>query len=53
MFSLLSVAKYAPWIKNIYIVIDNQTPCWFDFSHTRIKIINQSDIIPEESEFEL
>lgn len=49
MFSLRSVAKYAPWIRNIYIVTDNQTPRWLNISHPRIKIINQNDIIPKES----
>lgn len=49
MFSLRSVEKYAPWIRKIFIVSDNQVPSWLDTSNPRIEVVNQNDIIPAES----
>ncbi|KAN0037690.1 hypothetical protein ACTFIV_003043 [Dictyostelium citrinum] len=31
-YSLRSVRKYAPWIRNIYIITANQIPTWFNFN---------------------
>ena len=47
--NLRGVEKYAPWIRNIFIVTDNQTPDWLDTSNPKIKIINQNDILAPES----
>lgn len=49
-FSLRAVEKYAPWIRRIFIVTDNQVPSWLDTSNPKIKIINQNNIIPKESQ---
>lgn len=48
-FSLRAVEQYAPWIRNIFIVSDNQIPEWLDTSNPKIHIIDQNDIIPKES----
>lgn len=48
-YSLRSVELYAPWIRNIFIVTDNQTPNWLNTSNPRIKIIDHKDIMPQES----
>lgn len=48
-YSLRSVKTYAPWIRKIFIVTDNQTPDWLDTSNPKIKIIDHKDIIPAES----
>lgn len=48
-FSLRSVELYAPWIRKIFIVTDNQVPHWLDTTNPRVEIINQNDLIPEES----
>ncbi len=47
-YSLRSVEKFAPWIKNIYIVTAGQTPKWLNTSNPKIKIIDHKDIIPEK-----
>lgn len=49
MFSLRSVELYAPWIRRIFIVTDNQVPRWLDVSNSKIRIVNQNNIIPPES----
>lgn len=48
-YSLRSVASYAKFIRNIYIVTDNQIPYWLDTDHEKIKIINHSDIFEDKS----
>lgn len=47
--NLRAIEKNAPWIRNIFIVTDNQVPHWLDTSHPKIKIIDHKDILPEES----
>ena len=46
-YSLRSVEEYAPWIQNIFIVTDNQTPAWLETTNPKIKIIDHKDILPE------
>lgn len=48
-FSLRAVEQYAPWIRKIFIVTDNQVPQWLDVDHPKVQIVNQNDIIPAES----
>lgn len=48
-YSLRSVETYAPWIRTIFIVTDNQVPKWLDISNTKVKIIDHKDIMPAES----
>ncbi|VBB48122.1 conserved hypothetical protein [uncultured Paludibacter sp.] len=47
-FSLRSVEKYAPWINQIYIITDNQTPEWIDLTNPKIKIIDHKHLMPQE-----
>lgn len=48
-YSLRSIELYAPWIRNIYIVTDNQTPSWLDTSNPKVKIIDHKEIMPAQS----
>ncbi|MBQ7852464.1 MAG: Stealth CR1 domain-containing protein [Muribaculaceae bacterium] len=48
-YSLRSIENYAPWVRNIFIVTDNQVPEWLDLSHPKIKIIDHKEILPKES----
>ena len=48
-FSLRSVEKYAPWIRHIFIITDNQRPDWLDETKSRVTIVNQNDLLPPES----
>ena len=47
-YSLRSLEKYANWIDKIYIVTDNQIPEWLNLSNKRIKIVNHTDIMPQD-----
>lgn len=48
-YSLRSVEMYAPWIRRIFIVTDNQVPEWLDTTNPKIKIIDHTEILPAES----
>ena len=48
-YSLRSVAMYAPWIRKIFIITDDQVPVWLDTSNPKVKIIDHKDILPVES----
>lgn len=48
-YSLRSIERYAPWIRKIFIVTDNQTPDWLDTSNPRARIVDHTEILPEES----
>ncbi|STO56885.1 stealth conserved region 3 domain-containing protein [Grimontia hollisae] len=45
-YSIRSIFLYAPWVRNIYIVTDEQIPSWFIESE-RIKIIDHKEIFPD------
>lgn len=47
-YSLRSVEKYAPWIRNIFIITDDQVPEWLDVTNPRICIVDHKDIMPAE-----
>ncbi len=46
LYSLRSVEKNAPWIRNIYIVTNSSVPKWLNTSNKRIRIIHHSEIMP-------
>ena len=48
-YSLRSVELYAPWIRRIFIVADEQTPRWLDTSHPKIRMVDHKEILPAGS----
>lgn len=48
-YSLRSLEMYAPWIRRIFIVTDNQVPEWLDTSHPKIRIVDHTEILPAQS----
>ena len=47
-YSLRSFEQNAPWINNIYIITDNQIPRWLNLNNGRIKIIDLTQIVPND-----
>ena len=45
-YSLRSIDLYAPWIRKIFIVTDNQVPEWLNTNNPKIKIVDHSEILP-------
>jgi len=48
-YSLRSVEMYAPWIRNIFIITDDQKPEWLNTQNPKIKVIDHRDILPVEA----
>lgn len=47
-YSLRSVEKHAPWVRNIYIVVaDGQKPSWLNEDHRKIHLVNHSTIFDD------
>lgn len=49
MYSLRSIEKYAPWIRNIFLVTNGQVPNWLDVNHPKIHLVNHSTIFPNKN----
>lgn len=48
-YSLRAVEMYAPWVRRIFIVTDNQVPEWLDTTNPRIRIVDHTEIMPPQS----
>ncbi|WP_251049308.1 MULTISPECIES: stealth family protein [unclassified Streptomyces] len=48
-YSLRSLATYAPWVRNIYLVTDDQTPEWLDTSQPGIKVVSHREIFADQN----
>lgn len=47
-YSLRSVEKYAPWIRKVFIVTDDQVPEWLDTTNPKVRIVDHTEIMPAE-----
>lgn len=43
-YSLRSLVSYAPWIRHIYLVSDDQVPPWLDVTHPMITVVRHREI---------
>ena len=41
-YSLRSAERYAPWIRRVFILTDDQTPAWLDTSNPRVQVAKPS-----------
>ncbi|WP_189328580.1 stealth family protein [Actinoplanes ianthinogenes] len=48
-YSLRSIHANAPWVRNIYIVTDDQTPRWLDDSRSNIRVVSHKEIFSDAS----
>lgn len=42
------VEKFAPWVRYIFFVTDDQKPEWLNIEHPKLKWVKHSDFIPAE-----
>lgn len=42
------VEKFAPWVRHVYFVTDDQKPEWLNTDHPKLKWIKHTDFIPGE-----
>ncbi|MFI5934642.1 stealth conserved region 3 domain-containing protein [Actinoplanes sp. NPDC051494] len=43
-FSLRSIAMFAPWVRKIWLVTDDQTPDWLDEEHPRVQVVSHKEV---------
>ncbi|XP_004675811.1 PREDICTED: N-acetylglucosamine-1-phosphotransferase subunits alpha/beta [Condylura cristata] len=43
-YSLRSIARHAPWVRNIFIVTNGQIPSWLNLDNPRVTIVTHQDI---------
>ncbi|KAJ6255560.1 hypothetical protein M0813_11436 [Anaeramoeba flamelloides] len=44
-YLIRSIEQFAPWIRKIFLVTNNQIPNWLDLSNERIEIVVPSDFV--------
>lgn len=42
------VEKFAPWVRYVYFITDDQKPDWLNIDHPKLKWVKHSDYIPGE-----
>lgn len=45
-FQFRSIEQYTPWVRRIFLVVDDQLPAWLNRSHPKLQVINHRDFIP-------
>lgn len=48
-YSLRSVEKHAPWVRNIFIVTNGQIPSWLNLDNPRLKIVTHEELFLNKS----
>lgn len=47
-YALRSLALYAPWVRHVYLITDNQRPVWI--REDKVQIVDHLDIFPESAD---
>ena len=48
-YSLRSLEKFAPWIRNVYLVTNGQVPNWLNRSNPRLRLVTHQQIFPNRT----
>eukprot|EP00941_MAST-03F_sp_MAST-3F-sp1_P002576 g2576.t1 len=48
-YSMRSIEKFAPWVRKIFIVTDDQIPNWLRMDHPRVTVVSHRDIFANKS----
>lgn len=43
-FSMRSLEMYASWVRNVYLVTDDQIPDWINLSHPKLKVVSHREL---------
>ena len=43
-YSLRSLEMYADWVRNVYIVTDDQVPAWLNLSHPKVRLVSHREL---------
>jgi hypothetical protein len=48
-YSLRSIEQFAPWVRHIYLVTDQQRPTWLVDEHPWLSVVDHREIFPQEA----
>jgi hypothetical protein len=48
IYSLRALEQFAPWVRKVILVTDNQVPAWLRRDHPKIRIVDHKEFIPEK-----
>ncbi len=48
-YSLRSIAMYAPWVRHVWIVTDDQVPSWLDTTCPDVSVVHHRDIWADQA----
>jgi hypothetical protein len=46
-YSLRSVEQFAPWVRTIYLVTDDQVPPWLNVGHPKLQVVDHKQIFED------
>ncbi|MGW6572017.1 Stealth CR1 domain-containing protein [Streptomyces sp. NPDC054945] len=46
-YCLRSIAAYAPWIRHVHLVTDDQAPAWLDTDHPRVTVVDHRELLTD------
>ncbi|XP_059093508.1 N-acetylglucosamine-1-phosphotransferase subunits alpha/beta-like [Tigriopus californicus] len=46
-YSLRSLEKYAPWVRQVFLVTNGQIPHWIDMDHPKLTVISHEEIFED------
>ncbi|MCA1221437.1 stealth conserved region 3 domain-containing protein [Streptomyces sp. 8L] len=48
-YSLRSLAMFAPWVRRVYLVTDDQVPDWLDTANLDVRVVSHREIFDDPS----
>lgn len=48
-YSMRSLHAYAPWVRNVFVVTDDQVPAWLDTTHPNVRVVSHKEIFSDPS----
>jgi len=46
-YSLRSLERFAPWVRQVFLVTDRQRPAWLDEEGSNLTVVDHAEILPE------
>ncbi|MER7444314.1 stealth family protein [Micromonospora avicenniae] len=46
-YSMRSLVAYAPWVRQVYLVTDDQVPPWLDVTHPMVRVVRHREIFAD------
>lgn len=46
-YSLRSLHQFAPWVRTVHLVTDDQVPAWLETDHPRIRVVSHREVFAD------